>query len=43
MAIEIPPKDVASLQSNTDLTVASNASNRILFFAMNNKVKPLTM
>lgn len=40
MAIEIPPKDVASLQSNTDLTVASNASNRILFFAMNNKVKP---
>ncbi|MBY0010320.1 ABC transporter substrate-binding protein [Paenibacillus typhae] len=40
MAIEIPPKDVASLQSNTDLTVASNASNRILFFAMNNNVKP---
>lgn len=40
MAIEIPPKDVSSLQANTSLTVASNASNRILYFAMNSKVKP---
>lgn len=40
MAIEIPPKDVSTLESNSALTVASNASNRILFFAMNNKVKP---
>ncbi|MNI05304.1 putative D,D-dipeptide-binding periplasmic protein DdpA precursor [compost metagenome] len=40
MAIEIPPKDVDSLKSNSNLTVASNASNRILYFAMNNKVKP---
>lgn len=40
MAIEIPPKDVTALQENSDLTIASNASNRILFFAMNNNVKP---
>ncbi|KOY17608.1 ABC transporter substrate-binding protein [Paenibacillus xylanivorans] len=40
MAIEIPPKDVAALQENSNLTIKSNASNRILFFAMNNNVKP---
>ncbi|MBT2290746.1 ABC transporter substrate-binding protein [Paenibacillus albidus] len=40
MSIEIPPKDVNSLQGNTELNIQSNASNRILFFAMNNKVKP---
>ncbi|MFB5761558.1 ABC transporter substrate-binding protein [Paenibacillus medicaginis] len=40
MAIEIPPKDVATLQSNENLKVQSNASNRILYFAMNNNVKP---
>ncbi|MNM16329.1 putative D,D-dipeptide-binding periplasmic protein DdpA precursor [compost metagenome] len=40
MAIEIPAKDVASLKANTDLTVKSNASNRILYLALNNKIKP---
>ncbi|MFK4474956.1 peptide/nickel transport system substrate-binding protein [Paenibacillus sp. RC73] len=40
MAIEIPAKDVAKLETNADLKVQSNASNRILYFAMNNKVKP---
>ncbi|WP_036738002.1 ABC transporter substrate-binding protein [Paenibacillus zanthoxyli] len=40
MAIEIPAKDVASLQANSALSVKSNASNRILFLALNNKVKP---
>lgn len=40
MAIEIPAKDVESLKSNADLKVQSNASNRILYFAMNNKVAP---
>ncbi|WP_151734396.1 ABC transporter substrate-binding protein ['Paenibacillus yunnanensis' Narsing Rao et al. 2020] len=40
MAIEIPPKDVSALESNSNLTVASNASNRILYFAMNSKVEP---
>lgn len=40
MSIEIPPKDVNGLQANNDLTIKSNASNRILYFAMNNKIKP---
>ncbi|MEC0141102.1 ABC transporter substrate-binding protein [Paenibacillus macerans] len=40
MAIEIPPKDVASLEANSALAVKSNASNRILYLALNNKVKP---
>jgi len=40
MAIEIPAKDVSALESNENLTVQSNASNRILYFAMNNKVAP---
>ncbi|KAF6583804.1 ABC transporter substrate-binding protein, partial [Paenibacillus sp. EKM208P] len=40
MAIEIPAKDVSKLETNADLKVQSNASNRILYFAMNNKVKP---
>lgn len=40
MAIEIPPKDVSSLEANKDLAVKSNASNRILYLALNNKVAP---
>jgi peptide/nickel transport system substrate-binding protein len=40
MAIEIPPKDVANLKSNDKLVIKSNASNRILYLAMNTKMKP---
>ncbi|UFJ39804.1 ABC transporter substrate-binding protein [Brevibacillus humidisoli] len=40
LAIEIPPKDVEQLKQNADLTVRSDASNRILFLAMNTQVKP---
>ncbi|WP_243014145.1 ABC transporter substrate-binding protein [Brevibacillus borstelensis] len=40
LAIEIPVKDVESLKQNENVTIHSNPSNRILYFAMNNKVKP---
>jgi len=40
LALEIPPKDVASLEETDGVTIDSRASNKILFFAMNNKVKP---
>ncbi|USG66245.1 ABC transporter substrate-binding protein [Brevibacillus ruminantium] len=40
LAIEIPAKDVDSLKQNENVQVHSNPSNRILYFAMNNKVKP---
>ncbi|KWX87579.1 peptide ABC transporter substrate-binding protein, partial [Paenibacillus riograndensis] len=39
MAIEIQPKDVDTLESNSHLTVASNSMNQILYFAINNKMK----
>ncbi|NEN85657.1 ABC transporter substrate-binding protein [Paenibacillus elgii] len=40
LAIEIPPKDVADLKNNANLTVKSDASNRILYFALNTTKKP---
>ncbi|PYI56221.1 ABC transporter substrate-binding protein [Paenibacillus flagellatus] len=40
MAIEIPAKDVADLKKNDKIAVNSNASNRILYFALNTNVKP---
>lgn len=40
LAIEIPAKDVAELKKNDKLAVTSNASNRILYFALNNNIKP---
>lgn len=40
MAIEIPAKDVADLKKNDNLAVRSDPSNRILYLALNNKVKP---
>ncbi len=40
MAIEIPPKDVDTLKSNSNLVVRSDPSGRILYFLLNNKVKP---
>lgn len=40
LAIEIPAKDVAELKKNEALTVRSDPSNRILYMALNTKVKP---
>lgn len=40
LALEIPPKDVATLESTEGVVIDSRASNKILFFAMNNKVAP---
>jgi peptide/nickel transport system substrate-binding protein len=40
LALEIPPKDVATLQSNANLAVRSDASGRMLYFLMNTTVKP---
>ncbi|MXQ53528.1 ABC transporter substrate-binding protein [Shimazuella alba] len=40
LAIEIPPKDVDSIKKNAKLNVTSTPSNRILYFAFNEKVKP---
>ncbi|HWI53350.1 MAG TPA: ABC transporter substrate-binding protein [Symbiobacteriaceae bacterium] len=40
LAIEIPPKDVTSLQANQNLVVRSDASGRILYFLLNTAVKP---
>lgn len=40
LAMEIPPKDVATLKQNTGLTVRSDASNRILYMGLNNNMEP---
>ncbi len=40
LALELPPKDVQSLKSAEGVVIDSRASNKILFFAMNNKIKP---
>lgn len=40
MALEVPPKDVASLEKADGVVIDSRPSNKILFFAMNNKIKP---
>ena len=40
LAMEIPPKDVDTLKQNNDLTVRSDASNRILYMGLNNNMKP---
>ncbi|MFF0270941.1 ABC transporter substrate-binding protein [Kribbella sp. NPDC004536] len=40
LALEVPPKDVQSLKSADGVVIDSRASNKILFFAMNNKIKP---
>ena len=40
LALEVPPKDVQSLKDAEGVVIDSRASNKILFFAMNNKIKP---
>jgi peptide/nickel transport system substrate-binding protein len=40
LAIEIPPKDVNSIKQNAKLNVTSTPSNRILYFAFDQKIKP---
>jgi len=40
LALEVPPKDVESLKTADGVVIDSRASNKILFFAMNNKIKP---
>lgn len=40
LAMEIPAKNIESLKSNQNITVRSDASNRILYFGLNNKIKP---
>jgi peptide/nickel transport system substrate-binding protein len=40
VAIEIPPKDVAELGKNQNLTMRSDPSNRILYLALDNTKKP---
>ncbi|NIK57656.1 ABC transporter substrate-binding protein [Kribbella shirazensis] len=40
LALEVPPKDVQSLKSADGVVIDSRASNKILFFAMNNNIKP---
>lgn len=40
LAQEIPAKDVASLKTTDGVVIDSRASNKILFFAMNNKIAP---
>jgi len=40
MALEVPAKDVESLKSTPGVVIDSRASNKILFFGMNNKVAP---
>lgn len=37
---EIPAKDVDMLKSTPGVTIDSRPSNKVLFFAMNNKIKP---
>jgi peptide/nickel transport system substrate-binding protein len=40
LALEIPAKDVASLEETEGVVVDSRASNKILYFAMNNNIAP---
>ncbi|MDX3006354.1 ABC transporter substrate-binding protein [Kribbella solani] len=40
LALEVPPKDVRSLKGSDGVVIDSRAGNKILFFAMNNKIKP---
>lgn len=40
MALELPAKDIVGLEGRDDIVVDSRASNKILFFAMNNSVAP---
>ncbi|OPA74724.1 peptide ABC transporter substrate-binding protein [Paenibacillus selenitireducens] len=40
LAMEIPPKDIETLKSNENITVRSDASNRILYMGLNTAVKP---
>ncbi len=40
LALEVPAKDVQSLRSAEGVVIDSRASNKVLFFAMNNKIKP---
>ena len=40
LALEIPAKDVASLEETEGVVIDSRASNKILYFAMNNNVAP---
>lgn len=40
LALEVPAKDVESLSKQPGITIDSRASNKILYFAMNNEVKP---
>lgn len=40
MSLEVPTKDIETLEENPDVTVDSRASNKILYFAMNNEIEP---
>ncbi|MFJ4223270.1 ABC transporter substrate-binding protein [Microbacterium sp. NPDC089695] len=40
VATELPAKDVASLEDTDGVVIDSRASNKVLFFAMNNAVAP---
>ncbi len=40
LALEIPAKDVASLAETDGVVIDSRASNKTLFFAMNNEIAP---
>lgn len=40
LATEVPAKDVDTLSKQDGVTIDSRASNKILFFAMNNAIKP---
>ncbi|PDQ35923.1 MAG: peptide ABC transporter substrate-binding protein [Candidatus Lumbricidophila eiseniae] len=40
LALELAPKDVETLKDSSGVVIDSRPSNKILFFAMNNKVPP---
>lgn len=40
LATEIPPQNIATLKKDSQLAVRSDASNRILYLGLNNKIKP---
>ncbi|MEV0330810.1 ABC transporter substrate-binding protein [Micromonospora echinospora] len=40
IALEVPAKDVDALSKQSGVTIDSRASNKILFFGMNNAIKP---
>ena len=40
VALEVPAKDVATLKETPGISIDSRASNKILYFAMNNEVAP---